>query len=162
MKRYILTIILSLFCTYIFAIEFENIRVHLSHPRYIQSNDVETFVLSISNRGDTALHNLELSVRYNDNLLIVLGQQKIDALEPAETVRIPMEIINNHSHFFDTNTLVTLTIANEDYASNFRFSFTIRAIENFWGLVILSLASIMVVLFIIIYIKADKGEKNVG
>jgi len=162
MKRYILTVILLLFCTYLFSIEFENVRVHLGHPRNIQSNSVETFALSISNRGNAALHNLELSVIYDDDLIIVLSQQKIDTLEPGETVRLTMEISNNHSHFFDRNSLIIFSIANEDHESNFRFGFTIRAIENFWIWIILALASIVVVLFIIVYIKADKGEKNAG
>jgi len=162
MKRYILAIILSLFCTYIFSIEFENIRVHVSHPRDIQSNSVETFTLSINNRGDAALYNLELSVIYNDDLIIILSQPKIDTLGPRETARITMEISNNNSHFFDRNTLVIVNIANEEYESNFHFGFTIRAIENFWGLVILALAAIMIFLFIIVYIKASKGEKNAG
>ena len=160
MKKYILSIILLLFCTYIFSMEFENIRVHLSHPRYMQSNSIETFTLSINNRGDAALHSLELSVTCNDDLLVVLSRQKIDFLEPGETVRITVEISNSHSHFFDRNNLVAFNITNEDYAGNFSFRITIRAIENFWFLVILSLAALMIVLFIIVYIKTNKGEKN--
>jgi len=162
MKRYIAAVILSLCCASLFSVEFENVRVLLGHPRDIQSNSTETFTLSINNRGDTALFNLELSVTYNDNLLIVLDQPKIAALEPGETVRITMEIVNNHSRFFDRNSLVIVTMANEDHESNFRFTFTIRAVENFWFFVILALAAIMAVLFIIVYIKADKGEKNAG
>jgi len=162
MKRYIFAIILSLCCTYIFSIEFENLRVHMGHPRDIKSNGAETFTLSISNRGDAALYNLELSVIYNDDLIIVLSQPKIAVLESGETIRVNMEIINNRSYFFDRNTLVILNITNEDYESNFRFMFTIRHIENFWFWVILSLAAIMIFLFIIVYIKANKGEKNAG
>jgi len=162
MKRYILAIILTLCCASLFSIEFENVRVLLGHPRDIQSNSAETFTLSISNRGAAALHNLELSVIYNDDLLIVLGQPRIDTLEPGETVRMTMEIVNNHSRFFDRNSLVIVTMVNEDHESNFRFTFTIRAIENFWFFVILSVAATMAVLFIIVYIKADKGEKNAG
>jgi len=162
MKRYILAIILSLCCASLFPIEFENLRVHLGHPRDIPSNGAGTFAPSISNRGDAALHNLKLSVKYNDDLLIILGRQKIYTLEPGETVRVTMEISNNHSHFFNRNTLVTLNIINEDYESNFRFGFTIRPVENFWFFVILSLAALMVFLFIIVYIKANKGEKNAG
>jgi len=165
MKRYILTIILSLFCTYLFSIEFDNLRVHLGslgRQRDIQSNSTETFDLSINNRGDAALHNLEISLTYTDDLIIVLSGQKVSALEPGETVRLTMEIINNHRYFFDRPALVIVTIANEDYASDFRFGFTIRAIENFWLGVILTLAALMIFLFIIVYIKADKGEKNAG
>ena len=162
MKRYILTIALLLCCTALFPVEFENLRVHLGTPRDIPSNGTGTFELRISNRGDAPLHHLELTARYNDDVLVVLGQSQINALEPGETVRVGMEITSNRNHFFDRNTFVTLTVANEDRAGTFRFRFTIRPVENFWGLAILSLAALMIVLFIIIYIKANRGEKNAG
>jgi len=164
MRRPILTVILLLFCTYMFSMEteFENLRVHMGTPRDIPSNGTGTFELRINNRGDAALHNLELSAMYDDDLLVVLGQPKINTLEPGETVRVTMEITSNRSHFFDRHTFVTLTIADEDHAGNFRFRFTINPVENFWFFAVLALASAMIVLFIIVYIKADKGEKNAG
>ena len=162
MKRYILVIILSLCCASLFSIEFADLRVHLGMPRDIPSNGTGRFELRISNRGDTALHNLELAARHDDDLLVVFRQPKINTLEPGETVRVIMEISSNHSHFFDRNTFVALTVANESYESNFHFRFTIRSVENFWSLVILSLAAVVMFLFIIVYIKTNKGEKNAG
>jgi len=162
MKRYILTVILSLCCASLFPAEFENLRVHLGHPREIPSNGTGAFDLRISNRGNAALHNLELAANRNDDVLVVFSQPKINTLEPGETVRVTMEISNNHSYFFDRTTLVTLTVANEDHVSTFRFMFTIRSVENFWFFVIVSFAALMIVLFIIIYIKANRGEKNAG
>ena len=162
MKRYGLAIILSLCCSFLFSMEFENIRVHLCFPRTIPSNNIQTLILSISNRGDVAIHNLELSVTHSDDLTIVLNRSGIDTLEYGRTVRVTMEVSSNRTHFFDKNTLVMVNIANEDYESNFRYTFTITAIENFWLLIILSLAIIIIVLFIVVYIKANKGEKNAG
>jgi uncharacterized membrane protein len=162
LKKNILAIILLLFCTYIYSIEFQNVGVNLSSPRNIGSNSVETFVLSISNRGNATLYNLELSVIYNDDLIIALAQTRVYSLEPRETVRIDMEIINNSRYFFDKETFVILRMLNEEYESNFRFRFVIRSIENFWFFAILSLASVIICLFIIIYIKVNKGDRNAG
>ena len=162
MKRCLLVIIVSFCCVSLFPTEFENLRVHLGQTRDVPSNGAATFTLRINNRGSAALHQLELSVRYNDDLQVVLGRYIIDTLEPGETIGVTMEIANNRSHFFDRNTPITLIIANEDHENTFSFRFTIRPVEHFWLWAIVSLAAVMTVLFIIVYIKANKGEKNAG
>ncbi|MCL2381030.1 MAG: hypothetical protein FWC64_05485 [Treponema sp.] len=165
LKRSILTIILLSFCAYVYATEFPSVFVNIS-PRIIRSNSVETFELTISNRRSfgnreiPTLYNLELSVEHNDDLIVTLSQTRIDFLEPGDNFRINMEITNNHKFFFDEVTFITVNVSNEDYESSFPLRFTIRQVENFWFFVILT--SMVIGLFVIIYIKANKREKNAG
>jgi ATP-dependent Zn protease len=162
LKKSLLIVIFLLIYTHIHSVDFTSLSVGLSNPRNIRSNNIENFVINVWNRGDTVINNLELSVTHNEYLISVLDQTRIDTLEPRETVRINVEISNNLNYFFDKNTYLSVKIFNEEHESNYSFRLTIKPIENLWFFIILSLMSIIIFLFIIVYIKLNKGEKNVG
>ena len=162
MMKYMLTLILLLFCTYIFAAEAADIRVNLSSPREIKSNEKKAFELSIYNVGNIVLHNLELSVFNDDGLEIILNETRIDSIESKETIIIYMEIINNNTYYFSKETSIALKISNDEFTKDFGYKLTIKPIENFWFFTILAVASIVTILFIIIFITLNRGEENVG
>jgi len=167
MKNNILKIILLLVCTYIHSMEFAGVSTNIT-PQNIGSNSAEIFELAITRRRFAgaaerpAFYNLELSVAHDDRLRITLDQTRIDSLEPGDNIRINMEIINNYSFFFNESTIITINMSNEDYQRSFQHRFTIRAVENFWLFVILILTLMLICVFIIIYVKTNKEEKNAG
>ena len=162
MKRRFLTILLLLLCTHINSTEFQAIFIDLGRPRNIRSNSAKTFELTVDNRGNTPFRNLELSTVHSDDLLVNLDITRIDSLEPGGRVRINMEVINNHTSFFDEQTTITVTVSNEDHNRSFHHRFTIKPVENFWLFVILTLTLIVICLFILIYVKASIRGKNAG
>ena len=161
MKRRILTIILSLFCTYIYAEEIPNINVSLGYSRNIKSNGKEFIDFGIKNYENIVFYNLELSVLNDDNLEIILDKKRIAELWPDETITINMEIINNCKYYFSKDTFITFKISNDEFTKEIRYKFTIKPVEKFWFLIILSIALIITILFILIFIKISKGEENV-
>jgi len=160
--KYALAIIFSLFCTYAYSIETPNIELNISSPRNIKSNGRESFDLSIYNRENTALYNLDLSAFNNNNLEIILDKIKIEKIEPKETIKINMEIINNNKYYFNEKILITLKISNDEFSKDNRYSFIIKPVDNFWRFIIISVALLLSVFFILIFIKTSKGEENAG
>jgi uncharacterized membrane protein len=161
MRKHIFTIILSLFCTYIYAEEIPNINVQLIYPRNIKSNGNEFFDLSIKNYENIVFYNLELSVLNDDSLEIILDKKRIAKLEPNETITINMEIINTYKYYFSKDAFITFKISNDEFTKEIRYQFTIKPVEKFWFLIILSIALITAILFVLIFIKINKGEENV-
>ena len=139
--------------------EMPNLRVTLSHPRIIKSSGEETFLLNIRNNRETALYNLELSAFNNDGLEIFMDITKIDRIERNETFTVSMRVINNHSRYFRKNSAVTISISNENFMIDHRFTLTIEPVENFWLLVIIAVAFLLAVLLSIIFIRLNKEEK---
>jgi uncharacterized membrane protein len=158
--KYALTIIFSLFCTYAFSIETPDIKVSYSYPRNIKSNGKESFILSIYNNEDTALYDLELSTFNDNNLEITLDKLKIGKIEPKETIKINMEIINSNKYYFSKKVFITVKISNEEFSKDDQYSFTIKPVDNFWRLIIISVALLSSVSFTVIFIKTNKGEEN--
>ena len=162
MKKYAVIVVLSLLCTYIYAEEIPNINVSLSYLRNIKSNGKEYIDSSIKNNENIAFYNLELSVLNDDNLEIILDKKRIAKLEPNETITVNMEIINNYKYYFSKDTFITFKISNDEFTKDIRYKFTIKPVKNFWFFVIMSVALITTILFIIIFIKINKGEENAG
>jgi uncharacterized membrane protein len=162
MRKRVLAIILTLFCSYIYAAERENIVVDLGFPRDIESGEKGLFSLRIKNFESVTLHDLELSVSSDDILEITLDKIKIDSITPNETITVNMEIINNQRYYFSKDTFVTLKISNNEFTKDTRFRFTLKPVKNFWFSIIMSIALIAAVLFIVIFIKINKGEENAG
>jgi uncharacterized membrane protein len=166
--KYALTIIFFLFCTYVYSIETPNnietpsIRVHFTYPRTINSNGKKSFIIDIYNDGDIALYNLKLSTSNKDNLEITLDKTKIEKIEPKETIQLNMEIINSDKYYFSKDTIITLKISNDEFSKDAWDKFTIKPIDNFWRFIIISVALLLSILFIVIFIKTNKGEENAG
>jgi len=154
-------VVLLLFCSIIYATE-ANIRLIGHFQRDIKSNDKTTFSIYFENNGNDTLYNLELSALNDDNLNIIFDMVKINRIEPKEQLQINVEINNKKKYYFDKETFITYRISNNEYSNTFRHRYTIKPVENFWFFTILSIALSLTILFIIIYIKLDKGEKNVG
>jgi uncharacterized membrane protein len=157
-----LTPILLLFCTYISVAETADIRVRLISSQEIKPNEKKTLVLSIHNDENMALHDLELSVLNDDDLEITLNKTRIYSIEPKETVMIDMEVTTTNTYYFDKDTFIALKISNDEFAKDFRYKLTIKPVENFWLFMILSIALIITILFVIIFIKLNRGEENAG
>jgi uncharacterized membrane protein len=160
--KYMLMLILLLFCTYAFAAETTDIKVSLDYPREIKSNEKKLFELNVYNGENIVLHDLELSVLDHDDLEITLNKTRIDSIEPKETVIIYMEIITNNTYYFDKDTTIALKISNNEFTKDFGYKLTIKPVENFWFFIILAIALMLTILFIIIFIKLNRGEENAG
>ena len=164
--KYALAIIFLLFCTYVYSAETSNetpnIKVNFTYPRNINSNGTKSFIISIHNREDTALYNLKLSASNKDNLEITLDKTKIEKIEPDETIQVNMEILNSNKYYFKKDAVITLNISNDEFSKDAWDSFTIKPVDNFWRFIIISVALLLSVSFIVIFIKTSKGEENAG
>jgi hypothetical protein len=158
--KYVLTIIFLLSCSYAYSTEKPNIEFNLSFPRNIKSNGREMFDLGIYNKEDTTLYNLDLSAFNDNNLEIILDKIKIEKIEPKETIKINMEIINNNKYYFSKKASITLKISNAEFSKDYRCGFTIKPVDNFWRFIIISVALLLSVSFTVIFIKINKGEEN--
>ena len=164
MRKRVLTVILALFCAYTYAAEMADmsVSVDLSFPREIKSGEKGLFSFRIKNYENIALHDVELSVSSDDILEITLDKTKIDSIKPNETITVNMDIINNYRYYFSKVTFVTLKISSNEFAKDIRYQFTIQPVKNFWFFMIISIASIITVLFVVIFVKINKGEENAG
>lgn len=156
-----LIIALTLICSYIYPEETRDIWISVNYPRTIESNGKKLFDLIIKNNEDTAIYELELLVLNDAGLEIVLDKTKIYTIEPKETVIIKMEIINPQKYYFSKETSIIFKLSNNDYTIKNDYTFTIKPIENFWGFVIISITLILIISFVLIFIKISKGEENV-
>ena len=161
MKRYFLILVLLFFCFNIYATEV-SIRLIGHFQRDIKSNEKTLFSINFENNGNETLHDLELTALNDDNLEIIFDKVRINKIYPKESLQINVEINNNKKYFFDKETFITYKISNNDYSNDFRYKYTIKPVKNFWFLTILSIALSLTVLFIILFIKLDKGESNAG
>jgi uncharacterized membrane protein len=154
-------VVLLLFCSTIYATE-ANIRLIGHFQRDIKSNDKTAFSIYFENNGNDTLYNLELTALNDDNLDIMFDMVRINRIEPKEQLQINVEINNDKKYYFDTDTFITYKISNNEYSNVFRYRYTIKPVENFWFFTILSISLLLIILFIVLFIKLDKGEKNVG
>jgi len=164
MKKYILVIILLLFCSVVYAEKKAKIMVYDGYPTNIKSSGKTIRTIDIANNEKEALYDLEVSLLNDDNLEITLDGVKIvkiDKIEPNEQFRIKLEINNERKYYFDKEIWITYKISNDEYYNEFRRFYTIKPVENFWFFTILSIGLVLVVIFIIIFIKLNKGENNV-
>jgi uncharacterized membrane protein len=162
MKKYALMVMLSLLCTYIYAEETAKIRIYLTSPREIRANEKESRRFDISNDGNIILHNLALTVLSDDILEVKLDKTRIDTIKPNETISVNMEIMSNHRYYFSKEAFFTLKISNDEITKESNFTFTIKPVKNFWFCIIMSITLITIILFIVIFIKINKGEENAG
>jgi uncharacterized membrane protein len=132
-----------------------------SSNKNIKSNGREFHNFYIINYDDSTFYNLELSVINDDNLEIIMDKNRIAKLEPSDRFAINMEIINNNKYYFKKDIFITIKISNDEFTKNIRHSFTIKPVEKFWLFTILSIALILTVLFVLIFIKINQGEENV-
>jgi len=161
--KYALAIIFSLFCTYAYSTEdIPYIKVNFSYPRNISSNGKTSFIININNKEDKALYDLELSTSTKEDLEITLDIIKIERIEPNEVIQVTMEIVNNNKYYFSKDVIITLNISNDEFSKDAWDSFTIKPVDNFWRLIIISVALLLSVFFILIFIKTNKGEENAG
>jgi uncharacterized membrane protein len=165
MKKSALILVFSLLCTYLYAdkeLNTEpNIDIQLVSSKNIISNEREFHNFFVTNRDRSAFYDLELTVTNDANLEIILDKNKIAKLEPNDKIKVDMEIINNYKYYFDKDIFITIKISNDEYTKSDRRRFTIKPVENFWFFTILSIALIIIVLFVLIFIKINQGEENV-
>ena len=145
---------------YIYAAEMTDVWISIDYPREIKSNGTKSTIIEISNRGDTAFHDLELLVLNNDDLEIVLEKTRIDRLKPKETIYINMEIINKNKYYFSKDVFLTLKLSNDGDSNISRHKFTIKPVNNFWQIIIISISVVLIISFILLFIKTNKGELN--
>jgi len=162
MKRYFLIIIFIFSCSIIFATERANIRLSEHSQRNIKSNGITLYSILIVNEGNNVLYDLELSAINDDNLEIKFEKIKIFKLDPKESIRINVEINSKIKHYFDKDTFITYKISNNYYSNEFCYKYTIKPFEKFWFFTIISISLVLIILFVLMFIKLDKGEKNVG
>jgi len=160
MKKYALIVVLSLLCTYIYAEETAKIRVYLDSPREIRANGKEPRKLDISNEGNIVLYDLALTVLSDDIFEVTLDKTRIDSIKPNETITVNMEIANNQKSYFSKEAFFTIKVSNNEITKESNFRFTIKPVENFWFSIIISTTLITIILFILIFIKINKGEEN--
>lgn len=159
MRVFVLSVFFTLVCTYIYPI---NISAYLNWPRNVRSSGSDFFELTITNNENIALYNLELFVSNDENLEVILDKQNIIKLDPKEAVKINMEIVNKNKYYFSKETFVRLKISNDEYSTSIGYKLIIKPVENFWLFFILSVSLLLTLVFVIIYIKINKGEKDVG
>ncbi|MCL2801536.1 MAG: hypothetical protein FWD28_07260 [Treponema sp.] len=161
MKKYILIIVIFLSCSIIYATE-ANIRITGHHQRNIISSGKTTVFIFVENNGNNVLYNLELSALNDDNMEITFESNIINKIEPKESIIINVDINNKNKYIFDKDTFITYKISNNVYSNEFRHKYTIKPVENFWFFTILSIALLLTILFVLLFVKLDKGEKDVG
>jgi hypothetical protein len=147
--------------TYIKAVEIPNISVRISSPRNIKSNGNTFIDIIIRNNEKIPLQNLELFILNYDDLEIIMMNNIINRLNPNQSIVLSMEIINNKKYYFDKETFITIKISNNEYMFENRLKLTIKAIDKFWLFVILLVTTILIISFILIFNKINKGEENV-
>jgi len=162
MKKIVLAVAFLLLFMSMHAAESANLRIYLNYPRNITSNGKTNFSFDIRNEEDKALNNLEISMSSENGLEVSLDRSIIGAIRPGETVTVNVEIVNNRKYYFSEETFVTLIVSNDEYFNSNRYRFTIKPVENFWVILIASIASLLTVLFIVLFIRLNKGEENAG
>jgi uncharacterized membrane protein len=143
-----------------YAAEIDSIRAYLPYPRNIKSNGKELLELEIKNDGSMTFYGLELLFSNDDGLEIMADKMIIDKIDPREAVIINIEIINNYKYYFSKDTFIRLKMSNDESSKNIGFNYTIKPVENFWVFIIMALALILTVLFILIFVKSNRGEEN--
>jgi uncharacterized membrane protein len=168
-NKHILAVVLSLLRAYIYAGDGASvdrvlrINFEVSQPRELRSNGKENFELWVFNDGNAPLHNVRISASSDVELEINLDMSEIGILEAGETYRINMEIVSRNMRYFNERAFIIFRISTDELATRTaQLSFTIRPVERFWFFVIISLTSALTLLFILIFVKLNKGEKNVG
>jgi uncharacterized membrane protein len=121
-----------------------------------------SFIIDIYNDGDIALYDLVLSTSNKDNLEITLDKTRIKKIEPKETIQVNMEITNSDKYYFSKDAIITLNISNDEFSKHAWDTFTIKPVDNFWRFIIISVALLLSILFIVIFIKINRGEENAG
>ena len=162
MVKKIFFLILFFSSVQVFSAEFENLSVNLGYPRQIRSNESGTVEITFNNRGSIAFHNLQLSVFFDDDLDIKLNESWISVLEGGEIQRINLEITSKNRHIFNNEAQFSLRVQNDEYESNFRYRLVLLPMENFWTITVIFFALFIIFIFVIIYIKVNKGELNAG
>ena len=158
MKKYALLICLSLLCSYITATETPRLNVRLNYPRTMKSNETRAFQVNIQNIHEETLYDLELSVLEVENLEINLDRIRINSLERNESIVVNMEVINNHSTFFDRDHVIVLRVSGENFTRDSNLSITIEPVEFFWFIVIFSFMTIFAAILILIFLKLNREE----
>jgi uncharacterized membrane protein len=161
MKKYFLIFILLLFCSYLCIAEKANIRIQLTYPQTIKSDGKTSYSIFLENNENKALYDLELASFNDANLEISFDRIKINKIEPKENIKINVEINNHYKYYFSKDTFITFEISNNEYFNEYRYKFTIKPVENFWFLIMLSIILLLTILFAIIFLKLEKGEENV-
>ena len=162
MKKITILILLLLPCMSLFSNQFPELSVYFpGNPRNIHSNVRNVFAISFSNsRTGITYENIVLSVEYEGHLEISLDRSRIDIINPGESLTVYMEVINDRNYFFDEPTYISVRISNEDNERIISNRFTIKTMENFWLYVISSFSVVLILIFIVLYIKLNKGEEN--
>ena len=162
MKKYFLIIILLFSCSIIFAAEKANIGIITYYPYIIYSNTETSFYIYIVNNEDKTLYDLELSAFCDDNAEVTFDRARIAKIEPKENIRINVNITSKNKYYFDKDTFITYKISNNEFFYENRIKYTIKPVENFWVFIILSVVLLLIVVFVLIFFKLNKGEKDAG
>ncbi|ULQ58555.1 hypothetical protein K7I13_08205 [Brucepastera parasyntrophica] len=158
MKRLFILLVFVSLCFSAGASEETRLIINLSYPRTIRSAKLEVLQLTVTNDGDTAINNLELTVSENDVLNITLDNTRIDRIGPRKSAVINMEISDTDPRYFPTDSIITIRAASGEFEKDQTFRITIKPVEYFWFRIIICVVIALVILLAIVFIRLNREE----